>query len=97
MTEQKEFIEVMKNFIDENKFILCTGGMVKYKCSNSNQFHRIYDYLEKDRNFNVFRIEYVLDDDMGEKIKTKIRLLNSYGEQYDYYYENEYIIGFEYR
>lgn len=61
----------MKNFIDENKFILCTGGMVKYKCSNSNQFHRIYDYFEKDRNFNVFHIEYVLDDDMGKKLKQK--------------------------
>lgn len=97
MTEQKEFIEVMKEFIDKNKFILCTGGMVKYKCSNSNQFHRIYDYLEKDTNFNVFHIEYVLDDDMGEKIKTKIRILDSYGEEYDCYYENEYIIGIEYK
>jgi len=60
-----------------------------------------YNYLEKDREFNVFRVEYVLDDDdMGEKIKIKIkikiRVIDSDGQQYEYY-ENDYIIGFEHR
>lgn len=95
MTERKEFVDVMNNFIEENKFILCTGGIVKYKCSNMNQFNRIFGYLEKDPLFNVFRIEYEYEDGTREKIKTK--LLDSFGYHYDDYYENDYIIGFEYR